>query len=318
MICRLPLFILMLLIIQCHPGRNQSESSSARGANRTTGADAAAQGSDRFPICADDENCQAYQDIEVEDTVAAQPTSVAGAFLTCLKAADPAFLACQVKNEKTQIRVPASARLDWSIASGIDSIPTTARVHDGLAAGTFFYVSMPVGDIASVSLNVKEGEASDTLSFAMARLPPEDTSISLMAMPADVIPPSSVESTASFELEETLGNGILSDENDGCLGQVDSNVASQTVSKDINYADDAGKVSLYADGICGLQNNNVLMSLTAQPPAKRVLVKLVPNAKRLLMFKNLDFVPGPMSFTFGYVGNESQDDVRLGSFTFVH
>ncbi|WP_141732680.1 hypothetical protein [Oligoflexus tunisiensis] len=308
----LPLLFVSLFIVQCRPG-NQPTSSNARGANRTDGADAKVQG----PDCMD-EGCPAYQDYEDEETVAIEPTSVAGGFLTCLKAADPAFLACQVQNEKTQVRVPSSARLDWSVASGGNSLPTTAKVHDALAAGTYFYVNMPVGDVASVSLSVKEGEASDTLSFAMTSLPPDDTTITLAAMPAVEIPPSSIDSTGSFELEQTLGNGVLSDENDGCLGQTDGNTASQTVTKDINYADDAGKVSLYADGICGLQKNNVYMALTAQPPAKQVLVKLVPNAKRLLMFKNLDFVPGPMSFTFGYQGNDTQDDVRLGSFTFVH
>jgi hypothetical protein len=316
MICRLPLFIMMLFIIQCRPGQNPTERSNARGAGRTS--EAAAHGSDRVPSCSGNENCQAYQDFEDEDTVAVQPTSVAGAFLTCLKAADPEFLACQVQNDKTQIRVPSSARLDWSVAMDGDSLPTTARIHDGLAAGSYFYVNMPKGAVASVSLSVKEGEASDTLSFALSALPPEDTSLSLMAMPIEVIPPSSIESTASFEVEETLGNGVLANENDECLGQVDGSVASPTVSKDINYADDAGKVSLYADGICGLQNSHVYMSLTPQAPAKPVRVKMVPYARRLLMFKKLDMVPGPMSFTFGYLGNDSQDDVRLGSFTFVH
>jgi len=316
MICRFSLFVMMLFIIQCHPGRKQTENSNARGASRT--ADTEAQGSDGLPICSNDENCQAYQDFEGEEAVAVPPTSVAGAFLTCLKAADPAFLACQVQNEKTSIRVPPAAGLDWSITSGNNSMPTTARIHDGLTSGTFFYVNVPAEDIASVNLRVKEGEASDTLSFAMSRLPPEDLSLQLMAMPAEVIPPSSIESTASFELDETLGNGVLSDENDACLGQVDGTVANQTVTKDLNYADDAGKVSLYADGICGLQSSHVYMSLTPPPPAKRLQVTLVPNAKRLLLFKNVDFVPGPMSFTFGYLSNDSQDDVRLGSFTFVH
>jgi hypothetical protein len=301
--------------MQCHPGKNQNANTNARGAARPYGGHATAQD---HPECSDDKNCQGYQDLEGEDAEAIEPTSVAGAFLTCLKAADPAFLACQVQTEKSQIRVPTTAELDWSVASGSDSLPTTAKVHDGLAAGTYFFVNMPAGNIASVSLSVKEGRAADTLSFALSSLPPEDTTITLAAMPVDAIPPSSIESSASFELEQTLGNGILSDENDACLGQTDGNAASQTVSKDINYADDAGNVSFYADGICGLQNNNVYMNLKAEPPARQVLVKLVPNAKRLLMFKNLDFVPGPMSFTFGYLGNETQDDVSLGSFTFVH
>jgi hypothetical protein len=318
MICRLPFFIMMLFISQCHPGQNQAERSNARGTTPASGATAENASADRAPNCTDHVTCQGYQDTEDEDTVAIQPTSVAGAFLTCLKAADPAFLACQIQNETTRIRIPASARLDWSVGTADSAVPTTARVHDGRAAGTYFYVNMPEGDVASVSLSVKEGEASDTLSFALARLPSEDTAISLVAMPADVIPPSSIESTASFELDETLGNGVVSNESDDCLEQTDGKVASQTVFKDINYADDAGKVSLYADGICGLQNGNVYMSLTAQAPARRVLVKLVPHSRRLLMFKSLDFVPGPMSFTFGYLGGDSQDDVRLGSFTFVH
>lgn len=316
MICRSSLFVMMLFIIQCHPGRKQPENSNARGSSRT--ADAATQESDRLPNCSDEENCQAYQDFESEDAVAVPPTSVAGAFLTCLKAADPAFLACQVQSEKTQIRVPPAAVLNWSLSTGSKSTSTTAKAHDGLTAGTFFFVNVPVGDVSSVSLSVKEGEASDTLSFALSRLPPEDTSLQIMAMPAEVIPPSAIESTASFELDETLGNGILSDENDACLGQVDGTAANQTVTKDINYADDAGKVSLYADGVCGLQKSHVYMSLTSQAPAKRLQVKLVPNAKRLLLFKNVEIFPGPMSFTFGYLSNDSQDDVRLGSFTFVH
>jgi len=316
MILRSPLCLLLFFIIQCQPCQKQPENSHARGSTRA--ADAQAQGAERLPDCSADAHCQAYQDFEDDETVAVPPTSVAGAFLTCLKAADPAFLACQVQNGKTQIRVPPAASLDWSIALESTAIPTTAKVHDGLSAGTFFFVSRPVGAITSVSLNVKEGEASDTLSFALSGLPSEESSIQLMAMPTEVIPPSSIESTASFEVEETLGNGVLSDESDGCLGQVDSTAATQTVTKDINYADDAGKVSLYADKVCGLQGSKVYMSLIPPPPAKRLQVKLVPNARRLLMFKDIDFVPGPMSFTFGYLSGESQDDVRLGSFTFVH
>ncbi len=311
----MPLCFLSLAIVQCHPGQRQAASSNARGASRTT--DAGAEASDRAPICSDEKDCSGYQDVEDEDAIAVQPTSVAGAFLTCLKAADPAFLACQVQTEKAPIRVPPDARLDWSIVTESDSLPTTARVHDGLAAGTFFFVSRPIGPIASVRLNVSEGEAYDTLSFATNRLPSEEAGLQLMAMPTEVIPPSSIESTASFDLDETLGNGVLSDENDACLGQVDGNAANRTVSKDINYADDAGKVSLYADRICGLQNSKVYMALSPEPPAQKVQVRFVPNARRLLLFKDFNLVPGPMSFTFGYLGNDSQDDVKLGSFTFV-
>jgi hypothetical protein len=315
MVYKLPLFLFTLFILQCQPGKNQTANSNARGAARPYGGNASAQD---ISECSDDKHCQGYQDLEGEDAEAIEPTSVAGAFLACLKAADPTFLACQIQTRTSQIRVPSTAQLDWSVASGSESLPTTAKVHDGLAAGSYFFVNMPADNIASVSLNIKEGRASDTLSFALSSLPADDTTITLAAMPVDTIPPSSIESSASFELDQILGNGILSDENDGCLGQNDDNAASQTVSKDINYADDAGRVSFYADGICGLQSNNAYMTLKAEPPARQVLVKLVPNAKKLLMFKNLDFVPGPMSFTFGYLGNEAQDDVRLGSFTFVH
>jgi hypothetical protein len=311
MIRSLPILSLSLLVMQCHPGN--PANSNARGSARMDSADA-----NRDPNCPEDERCPAYQDYEDDETVALEPTSVGGAFLTCLKAADPAFLACQVQKGNTQLKVPAESQLEWSVAAGNNSTPTTAKVHDGLAAGTYFFVNMPGDDVSTVSLKVKEGNASDTLRFALSGLPPEDTTITLAAMPTDTIPPSSIDSTGSFDLDQTLGNGILSDENDSCLGQADGNAASQTVTKDINYADDAGKVSFYADGICGLQNGNVYMTLKAEPPAKQLMVRLVPNAKRLLMFKNLEFVPGPMAFTFGYLGNDTRDDVHLGSFTFVH
>jgi hypothetical protein len=297
--------------MQCQAGKNEAAKSNARGAARADEATVVAN-------CSDANRCPVYEDVEEDDAVALPPTSIAGASLTCLKAADPTFLACQVQNETKRIRVPSTAVLDWSVASGSDAVPTTAKVHDGLAAGSYFYVKMPTLDVASVSLKVQEGEATDTVSFAISQLPSEDTTLTLAAMPVDEIPPSSIESTGSFELDETLGNGVLSDENDGCLGQADGQVASQTVSKDINYADDAGKVSFYADDICGLQNGSVQMTLVPEAPAKRVVVKLVPYAKKLLMFKSVDLVPGPMAFTFSYIGSSQNDDVRLGSFTFVH